>query len=203
MENPFHPAAAEPGLKLIETILWDGQKAPLWPYHQARILASAQKLGWNAPANLVLPQPDQPSRLRLTANHSGACLWEVFPLPAAKTLWRAALAGPRYRSEDPWLLVKSTRRALQDQVRAQMPPALDELIFVNEKDQICEGTISNIFFDKGQGLRTPPLSCGLLPGVLRASLGCPEEVLSLSQVKNVRLWAGNALRGLIRIELRL
>ena len=45
-------------------------------------------------------------------------------------------------------------------------------------------------------MRTPPLACGLLPGVLRASLACPEEVLLARDLPHVRLWLGNALRGL-------
>ena len=38
---------------------------------------------------------------------------------------------------------------------------------------------------------------GLLPGVLRAELACPEEVLYASDLPATRLWVGNALRGLI------
>ena len=43
--------------------------------------------------------------------------------------------------------------------------------------EVCDGTITTVFFDRGKGLRTPPLTCGLLPGVLRADLAVPEEVL--------------------------
>ena len=46
-------------------------------------------------------------------------------------------------------------------------------------------------------MRTPPLSSGLLPGVLRAEFACPEEVLRAEDLSGVRLWVGNALRGLI------
>jgi 4-amino-4-deoxychorismate lyase len=71
------------------------------------------------------------------------------------------------------------------------------VIFLNERGEVCEGTITNLFFDRGRGLRTPPLACGLLPGVLRSELGCPEEVLPAAELPRVRLWLGNALRGLI------
>ena len=46
-------------------------------------------------------------------------------------------------------------------------------------------------------MRTPPTSSGLLPGVLRAELAVPEEVLLARDLPHVRLWVGNALRGLI------
>ena len=89
-----------------------------------------------------------------------------------------------------------------DGVRATLPDAVDEALFLNERDEVCEGTITNLFFDRGQGLRTPPLGCGLLPGVLRAELSCPEEVLLAKDLGLVQLWVGNALRGLIPARLR-
>lgn len=44
---------------------------------------------------------------------------------------------------------------------------LDELVFLNGRGEICEGTISNIFFVREGRLFTPELCCGLLPGILR------------------------------------
>ena len=38
---------------------------------------------------------------------------------------------------------------------------------MNTKGQICEGTVSNIFFTREGKIVTPPLSCGMLPGILR------------------------------------
>jgi 4-amino-4-deoxychorismate lyase len=78
---------------------------------------------------------------------------------------------------------------------------VDEVIFLNQHDQVCEGAITTLFFDRGQGLRTPPLTCGLLPGVLRAELHPREEVLLARDLPHVQLWVGNALRGLIPARL--
>ena len=79
-----------------------------------------------------------------------------------------------------------------------MAVGLDEVIFLNERGEVCDGTITTLFFDRGQGMRTPPLTCGLLPGVLRADLAVPEEVLLASDLPRVHLWVGNSLRGLMR-----
>lgn len=46
----------------------------------------------------------------------------------------------------------------------------DEMIFRNRWGEVCEGTCTNIFFAKGKKLYTPRVSCGLLPGILRAFL---------------------------------
>ena len=72
-----------------------------------------------------------------------------------------------------------------------------EVVLVNERDEVCDGTITTLFYDRGAGMRTPPLTSGLLPGVLRAELGCPEEVLLAQDLPRVQLWVGNAVRGLI------
>lgn len=44
---------------------------------------------------------------------------------------------------------------------------LDEVIFRNTRDEICEGTASNIFFVHRAQIVTPAVSCGLLPGIMR------------------------------------
>jgi 4-amino-4-deoxychorismate lyase len=196
VEGALREGGGQPGLKLIETMLWDGARAPRWPLHLARLGRSADLLGWAVPR--VAPAgPGHPARLRLTLDREGRVVWTVAPLPPASAEWRVGLADERLRSDDPWLRVKSTRRAAYDRARAALPDRLDEVLFLNERGEVCDGSITTVFFDRGQGMRTPPLSSGLLPGVLRAELGCPEEVLVASDLPDVRLWVGNALRGLI------
>ncbi len=200
MESALREGGREPGLKLIETLLWDGAAAPRWPLHLARLQRSAAALGWTCPK--VAPSgPDHPARLRLTLDSAGQVDWQVAPLPPAKSAWKLGLATARLSSTDPWLTVKSSNRATYDQTRATLPDGLDEVLFLNERDEVCDGTITTVFFDRGQGMRTPPLSCGLLPGVLRAELACPEEILQADDLPHVRLWVGNALRGLIPARL--
>lgn len=201
MESALRECGGEPGLKLIETVLWDGAGAPRWTLHLSRLRRSAGWLGWSCP-DVAPDGPDHPARLRLTLDREGVVEWTVAALQAAKSDWRVGLAGERLRSDDPWLRVKSTRRGVYDRARAALPEGLDEVIFLNERAEVCDGSITSVFFDRGQGMRTPPLACGLLPGVLRAELGCPEEVLRAEDLPKVRLWVGNALRGLIPAVLQ-
>lgn len=53
---------------------------------------------------------------------------------------------------------------------------LDELVFLNTRGEICEGTSTNIFFVKDGKLYTPKLSCGMLPGVMREYICRTEQV---------------------------
>jgi len=201
VEDALHAGGRQDGLRLIETVLWDGAAAPRWPLHLARLARSAARLGWPAPGPVAPPAPPHPARLRLTLDGRGRVEWQVLALPPAAPVWRVALAGTMLSSSDPWLSVKSTRRPLHEAARAAIAPGLDEVLFVNERGEVCEGTITSVFFDRGAGMRTPPLACGLLPGVLREELACPEEILTLGDLPHVRLWVGNALRGLIPARL--
>ena len=192
------------GLKLIETLRYDGGFVRL-DRHLARLEASAQRLGWFYDAGRVaeaLAGVTGPARVRLTLDAGGGVRVELAPLPVSVDVWRVGLAVEMLRSGDPWLTVKSTQRADYDAARARLS-GLDEVIFQNERGEVCDGTISTVFFDRGHGLRTPPLTCGLLPGVLRAEMlaaGCLEEVLMVQDLGRVRLWIGNSLRGMMRGE---
>lgn len=201
MESALSDGSLDPGLRLIETMLWDGAAVPRLALHQARLTRSARMLGWPEAgeiAPLLTGLPGESLRLRLTMEGKGGLQLEQAPLPQAKADWVVGLAEARLDSADPWLRLKTTRRAAYDRARAALPPGFDELVFLNERDEVCEGTITTVFFDRGEGLRTPPLTSGLLPGVLRAALDVPEEVLPARDLGQVQLWLGNSLRGLIR-----
>ncbi|MDO9023483.1 aminotransferase class IV, partial [Zwartia sp.] len=86
-------------------------------------------------------------------------------------------------------------------------PDYFDLIFLNERGELCEGSRSNIYvFKKGEWL-TPPLSSGLLGGVLRTELletdQVREAILTPSDLTTddapIRL--SNALRGWFEVRL--
>ena len=51
--------------------------------------------------------------------------------------------------------------------RAARRRGMDEPVFINTKGQLAEGATTNLFFGKNGRLYTPPLSCGLLDGIVR------------------------------------
>jgi 4-amino-4-deoxychorismate lyase len=202
MESAFH----QTDLRLIETILWDGARFPRLDQHLARLAASAALLGFVHDPKAVtralaaVDGPD-PMRVRLTLGRAGDVRMSAAALPEAKSEWRIAVSPMRLTSNDPRLRHKTTDRKLYDETRAALPKGIDEVIFLNERGEVGEGTITTVFFDLGDGICTPPLACGCLPGILRAEMlatgQAREAVLAAAELPRARLWVGNSLRGMI------
>lgn len=194
---------------LIETLLWDGEACVREARHLRRLARSAGALGYpcdEAAAARALREGRgaAPARLRLTLDAGGAIAVADGPAPPPGPLWRVAVHPGRVRSDDPWLRHKTTRRPLYDEARAGLPRGLDEWVFLNEEGYAAEGAITTLFFDRGEGWRTPPLACGCLPGVLREEMlerGAREEALLGDDLPHVRLAVGNSLRGLVPARL--
>jgi len=202
VESTVFQHTAARGIRLIETLGWDGAQLVRLDGHLARLGQGAAMLGYACDldavrAALITAGQGAPARLRLTCGADGDIEVTSAPMPPAKPLWRVGLSDMRLDSRDPFLRIKSTHRPAYDAARAALPAGLDEVILLNEAGEVADGSITTLFFDRGQGLHTPPLSSGALPGVLRAEIAAPEENLTAADLPHVKLWLGNSLRGLI------
>jgi 4-amino-4-deoxychorismate lyase len=127
--------------------------------------------------------------------------------PVAKdAIWRIGIAQTRLPSDDPMYRHKTSRREVYDAARAEFPEDVDEVILLNERAEVCEGTRTNLFVEQADGtLTTPPISSGLLAGILRGDLiregRAKSGLVKQTDLAGKRLFVGNSLRGLIRAEL--
>lgn len=146
-----------------------------------------------------------PARVRLTLDLDGRIGVSTSEMTTPPEVWRVGISDVVLRSDDPWLQVKTSNRAVYDTARERMPDTLDELLFLNENGHLCEGTITNLFVEQDGALLTPPLSCGLLAGVLRQELidtgRAQEAVLTVSDLQDKPVFVGNSLRGLIPVQM--
>lgn len=206
MESAFRGTCPD-DLKVIETCLSKaGTGITLWPFHQARLTRTCDRLGIVPDLDAVLRgiakvPKDSDRRVRLTVALDGTIAVESPELQPSAAEWRLQYAAEVLVASDPWRGVKTTHRGLYDRARAALQEGVQEAIFLNDKGRVAEGTITNVFVQNDGRLLTPPITSGALPGVLRASLietGQAQEAdLGPDDLKGAKLFVGNALRGLI------
>ncbi|WP_246351966.1 aminotransferase class IV [Sphingobium subterraneum] len=183
---------------------------PLLEYHLARIKASADALGFAFDRHGARNELQaatfrlrQKSRVRMLASRGGALAIEVrdyrtWPEP----IMRVAIAPCPLAPSDWRLAHKTTDRAHYRKALAQ--GGTYEVLMTDEAGYLTEGCFSNIFVERGDRLVTPPLSRGLLPGVLRASLielgEAVEGDLRPYDLEN-GFFIGNASRGMVSATL--
>ena len=211
MEIPIYSNIRE-NLELIETFMWDPEKgAPDIDLHLERMCKSAANLKFKFEISeikqkIVKIKSQSRLRCRLTLRFDGKINLTTAPLTPNSKNWILGLSETILNSSDPWLLHKSSNRALYDAERAKLPDGIDEFIYLNERNEVCEGTITNIFVKKAGQWLTPPLSSGCLPGVLRRKKiedgSCKVKIVTFSDLHDAeKIIVGNALRGEIEAVL--
>jgi para-aminobenzoate synthetase/4-amino-4-deoxychorismate lyase len=108
-------------------------------------------------------------------------------------------------SSDPFLYHKTTNRTVYEAARAGCP-GFDDVLLFNERGEITESTIANVAVDIAGKLCTPPVSCGLLPGTLRAHLLqqgiLVERTITVSDLRRAqRCFLLNSVRGVYPVQL--
>ena len=150
MEIPIYSNIRE-NLELIETFMWDPDKgAPDIDLHLERMCKSAANLKFKFEISeikqkIVKIKSQSRLRCRLTLRFDGKINLTTAPLIPNSKNWILGLSETILNSSDPWLLHKSSNRALYDAERAKLPDGIDEFIYLNERNEVCEGTITNIF----------------------------------------------------------
>jgi para-aminobenzoate synthetase/4-amino-4-deoxychorismate lyase len=198
--------------------------------HLKRLAASAACFGYpwdDAAANAYLesacqmlageandvhdaPTPgDAACRVRLTLAPSGAFSVQHAPIAPLAQPVRVLLADDATASGDLFLRHKTSVRARYDNAwrDAEAQGAFDTLFF-NERAELTEGGRSNVFVRVDGRWLTPPLSCGVLPGVMRGVMlddpawNASEAVITRAMLERADdIVVCNALRGAMKATL--
>lgn len=198
---------------LVETFRWEPDKGIIRKkHHFARLAASARtlgyqydELGFQTALNKI--SGDTPLKCRLILSENGTISTEfeelvdlTTPVKLSLSKHPLSLGVQEYRH-------KVLARDFYDGERARLADrtGCTEVIFLNPEDQLCEGSFTSLFIRKDGRLLTPALSCGLLPGVLRAALietgEAQQAILTTDDLKAAdEVLVGNSLRGLMSAE---
>jgi para-aminobenzoate synthetase / 4-amino-4-deoxychorismate lyase len=186
----FHP---EEGIFLLER-------------HLSRMKASARTLGFEfdrhasrndlQAATFLLTGAH---KIRLLLSRLGHITIEIAPLPQMNDAAMSARCVPLpVEAHDFRLRHKTTERAFYD--KARIDAGCAEVVFTDQDGYLTEGSFTNVFIRRDGLLLTPPLSAGLLSGVLREELietGIAVEAKLTPDDLKEGFFVGNAVRGLM------
>jgi para-aminobenzoate synthetase / 4-amino-4-deoxychorismate lyase len=197
---------------LIETMRFDpATGVALLERHLARMKASAETFGFafdrHAARNEMQAATFRLSasrRLRLMLARSGKMAIEITPLhPSPTEPVSVATARLPVDPHDFRLRHKTNDRSFYTDVRRAA--GTFEVALMDPEGFITEGSFTNIFVKRGGKLLTPPLSRGLLPGVLREELIAQDMAIEHDLVVDDLMdgfFIGNASRGLLPAVLK-
>ena len=195
--------------RLIESLPHDRNGYPLMERHLRRLEESAAYFGFPFSREELVTRLEELGeslagrhKVRILLNANGdifVATEEIAEAASAPELLRVAVSQYRTDSSDPFLYHKTTRRALYD-TELRSHPSCGEVIFLNERGEVTEGSYTNIVVSRQGEFLTPALNCGLLPGVLREELieagAIREAVLTLDDITNADgFWLINSVRG--------
>ena len=125
--------------------------------------------------------------------------------PSATRPLRVGIAARPVDPRSAWLFHKTTRREVYEEAAASRPDC-DDVLLWNERGELTESSVASVIVEVGGVRLTPPVACGLLPGVERARAiaegRAREAVVRLGDLKpGQRLWLLSSLRGVREARL--
>jgi para-aminobenzoate synthetase/4-amino-4-deoxychorismate lyase len=207
-----------PDFKIFETMLWD-KKYILLAGHLGRLRQSAEY--FNFPLDIISIRRKLKKeeillksrnkyiiRLFLSKKGSVEIVKSEFD-PWKKKKGYAVISHKRVDSSNKYLYHKTTMRELYERERKKIEGRnIFDVIFLNEKQEVTEGAITNIFIKKNGTFYTSPVSSGLLPGVYRDYLIKEKKaIIRVLKVKDLKkadkIYLVNSVRGMVEIKLRI
>lgn len=223
-----HSPALQFGAGLFETIRVQTRQPLLWEAHMKRLRTSAAELGLDTGLDTVrlenwmlklvqeAPAADCAMKiLWLPDGSRGKALFFFRPLPyTSSQRIKGLTAGIGIIRRNPCsrITAHKTLNYLDNLLERQTAKAQgwDEAILLNTRDEVAEGTATNLFIMLDGTLTTPSVDAGILPGVQRqavmdacreAGIPCVEARLSLELLKRAEgIYLTNALMGFMPVS---
>jgi para-aminobenzoate synthetase / 4-amino-4-deoxychorismate lyase len=215
LKAEFLTRCEEP-FELLETILWsDGYI--LLREHMERMESSAEYFEFKFDRDTVTValekaetqfERGQRIKVRLQMESGGAVKVTHARATEPAGMEKVTISVKRVFSGDRFLRHKTTRRAqYEKQHKEALRKGYDEVLFLNERDEVTEGAISNVFVEKDGQWLTPPVACGVLPGTYRRHLLetnplAAEQILKLEDLACADgVYLCNSVRGCRKVMI--
>ena len=200
-----------PSFQLLETMLFEPEVGvSLLDFHLERLEDSADYFDFAIDLDIIRKhlislQFSSPSKLRLMLSSDGHYELEAHHLIYSKVEIDLRLAGSAVNSSNVFLFHKTTNRDVYQKALNSVQNC-DDVILWNERDELTETTIANLFLEFDGELITPPLESGLLAGTYRRDMLekklVREAVVRKSDLKSAKkIYIANSIRGLVSARL--
>lgn len=205
-----------PHFHILETLLWDNGYTFLVE-HLKRMKASADYFDY--PINTeglraeladysAIFEPGLQYRVRLLLDEFGRITIEHSEIEE-KQCGSEKITLSEYRTDpdDIFLYHKTTNRGLYDsEYKKYAAQGYYDVLFFNERDELTEGAISNVFLKVDDSFYTPALSCGLLNGIYRQKFirenSVEETVIGKEMLMSAdEIYVCNSVRGMQEVTI--
>jgi len=196
---------------LLETMRFDPANGVLrLHHHMHRVQESAEFFGFSIDTTAIrsaltgfIAVTDR--KLRLLVSRDGSFVLENHDVGVEGEPMRLRVAQRAVQSEDVFLRHKTTNRQVYEMPREQLN-GCDDVILWNERGELTETTICNLYLELGGELLTPDSSSGVLKGTYRQQLldsgKVRQAVLTREDLDQAtRLFVSNSVRGFCEATL--
>ena len=201
--------------KIIETMKIEDRKIFLLDEHLDRMTQTAEYFLFSfdrkkiqSYLNKIVNKTDTESyRMRLSLDKYGRLCHVISKLIQLPQEIKVIISKNKIHSKDRFQYFKTTNRRLYDrEYKSITAKGFFDAIYFNERGELAEGAISNIFIYKNDVISTPPINAGILSGVYRKQLlkhdsGIRERRLYLAELLEAdKIILTNSVRGEVTVN---
>ena len=205
--------------QIIETMLWEKGEVFLLDYHLRRMENSAQHFSFSFGEDIIREAIARDTegfsgmhryKMRVLLSKDGKYSIESSVIKTCcsnkKTI---AFSDKVIDKENVFLYHKTTNRNLYtSELEKYRKTGFFDVLFLNTSGEITESCIANLIIKKDNTYYTPPLGCGLLPGVYRQFLlesqdiNIKEKVLFKKDLFNAnKIFLANSVMKMVEVFL--
>jgi para-aminobenzoate synthetase/4-amino-4-deoxychorismate lyase len=149
----------------------------------------------------------KPKKIKLSLTKWGKIKVDLSDIPKSAKNISVIISQSKIDSTDKFRYFKTTNRKLYDDEYALYnSKGFYEVLYLNEKDEIAEGSRTNIFLRKDNTWFTPNLESGALPGIYRKyfignNSEVSEKIIKVDDLLSAdEVLLTNALRGEVIVQ---
>ncbi|MFZ1519424.1 MAG: aminodeoxychorismate synthase component I [Ignavibacteriaceae bacterium] len=201
--------------EIIETMLVENKKIFLLKEHLTRLKEASIYFLFKYDEREISKQllsivskiDNKKYKLRIVLDKWGRLNYSVSEIVDEIEKVKVVVSEKRINSQNKFQYFKTTNRKLYDsEYNNYFRLGYFDVLFLNERSEIAEGAITNIFVEKNGNTFTPPISSGILDGVyrnyfLQNNSKVVEKTLWLQDLENAdKIYLTNSVRKVVVVN---